>query len=64
METQKITMTVPEAAKKLGLGLNKTWSLVHSGKLRSVRVGRRFIIPHTELADFLERESQQHLDSK
>lgn len=56
-QTQRLTLDVAEAAKLLGLGRNTTYTLVRSGRLRSVRVGRRLVIPRSEVNAFLEREA-------
>lgn len=56
-QTQRLTLDVAEAAELLGLGRNTTYTLVRSGRLRSVRVGRRLVIPRSEVDAFLEREA-------
>lgn len=37
----------------LGLGRSTVYKLLRSGELRSVRAGRRIIVPATAVADFL-----------
>ena len=46
-------MTVMEAAKILRLGKNKTYDLVNSGRLSSIKVGGRIIIPKMCIVAFL-----------
>lgn len=46
-------MTVMEAAKILRLGKNKTYDLVNSGRLASIKVGGRIIIPKMCIVAFL-----------
>ena len=46
-------MTVLEAAKILRLGKNKTYDLVNSGRLSSIKVGGRIIIPKMCIVAFL-----------
>ena len=46
-------MTVMEAAKILRLGKNKTYDLVNSGRLASIKVGGRIIIPKMCIIAFL-----------
>jgi excisionase family DNA binding protein len=58
-ETIKLTVTVPEAAQALGIGLNNTYGLVSSGRLKAVRVGRKLLVPQKELMAFLDREASQ-----
>lgn len=52
----KKTVTVKEAAKLLGVGINNAYELTASGRLRSVKIGRRVVVPVRELDAFLERE--------
>lgn len=56
MTDEKITLTVKEAGKRLGCGNNKAYELVRSGRLRSIQLGKKFLIPVREIDDFLERE--------
>ena len=58
---EKLTFDVREAAKILGLGSNTTYGLVQSGRLRAVKVGRRWLIPRRELEAFLTRETENSL---
>ena len=46
-------MTVMEAAKILRLGKNKTYDLVNSGRLSSIKVGGRIIIQKMCIVAFL-----------
>jgi excisionase family DNA binding protein len=51
--TERLAVTVPKAAGMLGLGRTKTWELVRRGRLRSLRVGKRVLVPVRELERFL-----------
>lgn len=42
-----------EAAPMLGVGRNGVYDLVRTGQLRSIRVGRKILIPLTAIDDFL-----------
>lgn len=44
---------VRQAARIAGLGRNLLYELVHSGQVRSVRVGRTLYVPVSELARLL-----------
>lgn len=46
---------VPEAAQILGLGKSKTYELVQSGAIRTVRVGRAVRVPASAIDEFAER---------
>jgi excisionase family DNA binding protein len=54
MEPEKHAYTVKETAKALGIGRNKTLELIHSGKLRHIRVGTRIVVPKKAVDAFLE----------
>jgi len=46
-------VSVPEAARLLGLGRTTTWDLVRTGRLRSVYVERRRLVPIVALDLFV-----------
>lgn len=46
-------MTVLEAAKVLRLGKNKTYDLINSGRLSSIKVGGKTIVPKMCIVSFL-----------
>ncbi|MBE5451194.1 DNA-binding protein [Mycobacteroides abscessus subsp. abscessus] len=49
--------TVPEAAKPLRCAQSTVWQLLRAGELRSVRVGRRRLIPGDAINEFLARNA-------
>ena len=49
-----LTLRVPEVASILGVGRNTAYSLIKSGELKSVRIGRQIRIPKEELLRFLK----------
>ena len=51
---EKLTYTVPEAAKLLRIGRNGMYGLIKSGKIYSFRVGRNIRIPKVAIQLFLE----------
>lgn len=51
-------LTLQEAATRLGIGKTTTGILVRSGKIRSVRVGKRLLIPVDAIAEFLAEDSR------
>jgi excisionase family DNA binding protein len=51
-----LLLSVREAAKELGLGRDSTYSLIRAGRIRSVRVGARVLVPRAELEAFCARE--------
>jgi excisionase family DNA binding protein len=54
---EPLLVGVRDAAHRLGLGRDATYQLVREGRLRAIHVGRRVLVPVTELADFVARES-------
>ncbi len=51
----RIVLTVEEAADRLGIGRTLMYSLVASGEVESVQIGRLRRIPADALVDFVER---------
>jgi excisionase family DNA binding protein len=51
-------LTVKQAAKTTTLHEQTIRQLLRDGRIRSVRVGRRHVIPRTELERFLSVEAQ------
>ncbi|KAB2920018.1 MAG: helix-turn-helix domain-containing protein [Hyphomicrobiaceae bacterium] len=41
----KVTMSVPEAAKRLGIGRNQAYEAARQGEIPSIRVGKRILVP-------------------
>jgi len=55
-KTERLTMTVPEAAQALGISRATAYDLVAQGKLPAIRISeRRLVIPKKGLYDLLER---------
>lgn len=59
MSDGPLLVSVREAAAELGLGRDSVYRCVAEGRLRSVRVNRKVLIPRTELVAFVERESSR-----
>ena len=56
-----LTVSVEELMPILGIGRNSAYELVRSGRLRSVRVGRKLRIPKESVMDFLRNASRPHI---
>lgn len=56
-EPTSLALNLKDVQRELRLGRNKVLELIHSGRLRHVRAGRRIIVPRRELEAFLEREA-------
>lgn len=50
---ERLTYSVSEAAEAIGISRSKLYTLLARGELRSVRVGRRTLIPVQAVHEFL-----------
>lgn len=50
---EQFVLNVPEAAKLLRIGINRCYELVRCGRLRSIRNGKRILIPKVAIFEFL-----------
>jgi excisionase family DNA binding protein len=48
-----LTMTVEEAAARLGVGRNTAYQAAASGQLPTIRIGRRLLVPCAALEQLL-----------
>ena len=53
---QKLVYTPHELRSVLGLGRDKIYTLIQEGRLKSIRVDRRILIPNDAVAEFLQRQ--------
>jgi excisionase family DNA binding protein len=54
---QKLLLNRKEAAALLSVSVQSVDKLVHRGKLRCVRVGKRLLIPPEALQEFIKQKS-------
>ena len=52
-QMEKLTWTVPEAAKALGIGRTAAYEAARTGQIPAVRIGRRVLIPVAALENFV-----------
>ena len=50
-------LTVKQVTDLLPLGKNSVYALIHDGRIRTVRVGRRLLVPKLAIISFVETES-------
>lgn len=62
VRTQKILLSAEEAAHLLGVHRSTAYQLMTSGGLKSVKIGRRRLIPRSALTDFVIRNTREGLD--
>lgn len=53
LPADRLTLTVNEVAKLLGLGRSSTYQAVRTGEIPSIKVGRRYLVPVTALRAWL-----------
>jgi excisionase family DNA binding protein len=46
--------SIEQVQTRLGIGRSMVFELIGSGKLRSVSIGRRRLVPETAIAEFIE----------
>lgn len=56
-EQLPLALKVEDVMRVLGASRNTVYEYVHSGRIRSVRIGRRILIPKDALQDFLKSAS-------
>jgi len=54
MATERLTITVDEAAKELGISRALAYEMARTGKLPTLRFGRRFVVPRKAIDQLLE----------
>lgn len=58
--SERVLLTVEEAAQQLGIGRTKTYELIHNGDLESVQIGRLRRVPKSAIDDYTSRLIQQN----
>jgi excisionase family DNA binding protein len=55
-------LTVKEFHQEIGMviGLNSIYELIHAGRLKSVKIGVKLLIPRSEVDDFFIREAKSN----
>lgn len=46
-------LTVDDLCKALSLGKNSVYSLLKSGAIKSIRIGKKYLVPKLYLIDFI-----------
>jgi excisionase family DNA binding protein len=54
LDVDRLTMTVEEVAKALGISRAFAYEAVHRGDIPHIRIGRRMLVPRAALARVLE----------
>lgn len=56
MLSNKVLLSLPEFSVLTSISLRTAAKLVASGELRSIRVGRRRLVPYSELERFAKKD--------
>jgi len=54
MDNPKLTLTVSEAAAALGISRGLAYEMVRTGRIPSIRFGKRVLVPQRALEKLLE----------
>ncbi len=57
----KLTLSVEEAAKLLGIGRNLCYDRVKTGEIPIIKIGRRLLVPRRALEKLLEEPKPLNL---
>jgi len=57
IERNRLACTVDEAADLLGISRSLAYDAVHRGEIRTVRLGRRLLVPLAELHKLLQADT-------
>ena len=48
-KVEKKTLTIPQAARVLGIGLSAAYEAARTGELPTIRIGKRILVPTAAL---------------
>ena len=54
MESKRLTLTIEETAKVLGIGRQLAYDRVKTGEIPVIKIGRRLLVPRRALEKLLE----------
>jgi excisionase family DNA binding protein len=57
--SQRLTLTVKEAAQLLGLSKNSAYQGILTGEIPHIKIGKRILIPKTALERFLDEAEKE-----
>ena len=60
MMLERLTVSVPEAARLLGVSRMTAYSAIREGVIPSLRIGRRVLVPRAALDRLLAQADPQH----
>jgi len=57
-EVERLTLTIPQAGKLLGISRGLAYQLAREGKIPVIRLGKRLVVPKLALQKLLSGESK------
>ena len=54
-QTKRLTISVPEAGRRLGIGRNSSYEAAARGQIPTIRIGRRILVPLIAFDRLLEQ---------
>ena len=58
---EKLTVSVPEAAKMLGISRGSAYNAVAEGSVPSLKIGKRIVVPLAALQRLLSEGQTKHI---
>jgi len=59
----RLTMTIQEAAQRLGIGRNSAYAAAHDGAIPTIKIGKRMVVPVAALDKMLSGEAPANDDA-
>jgi excisionase family DNA binding protein len=59
--SERLTISVPQAARRLGIGRNQGYECARRGEIPTIRLGKRIVVPLAALEAMLAVQSKQQI---
>ena len=57
-----LTISIPDAARLMGVGKNRVYAMAKSGQIPVLKVGNRYIIPKANFEAWLAEQAENHAE--
>ena len=58
----RLTISIPDAARLMGVGKNRVYAMAKSGQIPVLKVGNRYIIPKSTFEEWLAKQAENHAE--
>lgn len=58
----KLTISIPDAARLMGVGKNRVYEMAKSGQIPVLKIGNRYIIPKANFEAWLTEQAENHAE--